>query len=237
MAVFQQAETKNIQLQKENELKDALLKIETQNKLQEQRLRISRDLHDTIGAQLTFIISSIDNLKYGFQIEDERLQNRLAGISEFTKETIYELRDTIWAMNMNQINFEDLKSRISNFIDNAKISSIGIDFQFVYSDAGLCKRTFTSVEGMNIYRIIQETINNSIKHSGAGKIAVTIDGDEDNLVIEVTDNGKGFSPGLNKEGNGLNNIRKRAKEIGGEIELNSKPGEGTAMKLFLPNNA
>ena len=234
---FNRQKLKNIQLQKENELKDALLKIETQNKLQEQRLRISRDLHDTIGAQLTFIISSIDNLKYGFQIDDERLQNRLAGISEFTKETIYELRDTIWAMNMNQITFEDLKSRISNFIDNAKISSIGIDFQFVYSDAGLCKRTFTSVEGMNIYRIIQETINNSIKHSGAGKIAVTIDGDEDNLVIEVTDNGKGFSPGLNKEGNGLNNIRKRAKEIGGEIELNSKPGEGTAMKLFLPNNA
>jgi len=235
--IFNRQKLKNLQLQKENELKDALLKIETQNKLQEQRLRISRDLHDNIGAQLTFIISSIDNLKYGFRIEDEKLQNRLTGISEFTKETIYELRDTIWAMNMNQITFEDLKSRISNFIDNAKISSIGIDFKFAYSNDNLNKKTFTSVEGMNIYRIIQEAINNAIKHSGASKIAVTIDGDETKLAIEVTDNGKGFDLETTNDGNGLNNIRKRAKEIGGQIELNSKPGEGTVMKLFLPQQA
>lgn len=231
---FNRQKLKNLQLQKENELKDALLKIETQNKLQEQRLRISRDLHDNIGAQLTFIISSIDNLKYGFRIEDEKLQNRLTGISEFTKETIYELRDTIWAMNMNQITFEDLKSRISNFIDNAKISSIGIDFRFAYSNDNLNKKSFTSVEGMNLYRIIQEVVNNAIKHSGASKIAVTIDGNEDKLAIEVTDNGKGFDLETTNDGNGLNNIRKRAKEIGGEIELKSKPGEGTVMKLFLP---
>lgn len=59
---------KTLQLQK-NELKDALLKIETQNRLQEQRLQISRDLHDNIGAQLTFIISSVDSLKYAFADE------------------------------------------------------------------------------------------------------------------------------------------------------------------------
>ena len=59
---YKQQRIKNKQLQKESELKEALVKIETQNKLQEQRLRISRDLHDNIGAQLTFIISSIDNL-------------------------------------------------------------------------------------------------------------------------------------------------------------------------------
>lgn len=231
---FNRQKLKNQQLQKENELKDALLKIETQNRLQEQRLRISRDLHDTIGAQLTFIISSIDNLKYGFQIEDEQLQNRLAGISEFTKETIYELRDTIWAMNRSEITFEDLKSRISNFIDNAKISSYGIDFQFAYGEGSLSKKTFTSVEGMNIYRIIQETVNNSIKHSGANKIVVTIDSDDQNLIIETKDNGKGFDLESQSDGNGLNNMKKRAKEIGGKIKLQSKTGEGTSLKLFLP---
>ena len=70
---YNQQKLKNRQLQKENELKDALIKIETQNRLQEQRLRISRDLHDNIGAQLTFIISSIDYLKYGFEIKNEKL--------------------------------------------------------------------------------------------------------------------------------------------------------------------
>lgn len=66
--VYNQQKLKNRQLHKENELRDALIQIETQNRLQEQRLRISRDLRDNIGAQLTFIISSIDNLKYGFNL-------------------------------------------------------------------------------------------------------------------------------------------------------------------------
>ncbi|HCY83071.1 MAG TPA: two-component sensor histidine kinase, partial [Xanthomarina gelatinilytica] len=105
-------------LKKETELKEALIKIETQNKLQDQRLRISRDLHDNIGAQLTFIISSLDNLKYGFKLPDN-LNDKLKYISEFTSSTIYELRDTIWAMNKSEISFEDLQSRISNFIEKA----------------------------------------------------------------------------------------------------------------------
>ncbi|TYA76037.1 histidine kinase, partial [Seonamhaeicola marinus] len=111
--VYKQQKLKNKQLQKENQLKEALSKIETQNKLQDQRLRISRDLHDNIGAQLTFIISSIENLQYGFKISNTNLTNKLTGISSFTKDTINELRDTIWAMNKNEISLTDLQIRIS----------------------------------------------------------------------------------------------------------------------------
>ena len=64
---YNQQKLKNRQLVKEGELKTALARIETQNKLQEQRLRISRDLHDNIGSQLTFIISSVDSLQYGLK--------------------------------------------------------------------------------------------------------------------------------------------------------------------------
>ncbi len=120
---FNQQKLKNRQLLKENELKDALIKIETQNRLQEQRLRISRDLHDNIGAQLTFIISSIDNLKYGFDIKNDQLKEKLDHISTFTSSTIFELRDTIWAMNKTEISVEDLESRISNFIEKAGLAS------------------------------------------------------------------------------------------------------------------
>ncbi len=228
--LYNRQKQKTIQLQKENELKDALLKIETQNKLQEQRLRISRDLHDNIGAQLTFIISSLDNLKYGFRIEDEKLQNKLNGISDFTRETIYELRDTIWAMNKDTINFEDLKTRISNFIENAKIASQGIDFEF------LCRGdfdavVFTSVEGMNIYRIIQEAINNALKHAQANKVIVTVNKDDNGYEIEIIDNGLGFDYDNINLGNGLNNLRKRAKEINGKISVTSQKQIGTTVSL------
>jgi signal transduction histidine kinase len=89
------AEAQNRQLEQESQLKLAISKIETQNKLQQQRLDISRDLHDNIGAQLTFIISSVDNIKYGFEIENPNLNSKLDRISNFTKSTIVELRDTI----------------------------------------------------------------------------------------------------------------------------------------------
>ncbi|MEM7187375.1 MAG: tetratricopeptide repeat protein, partial [Bacteroidota bacterium] len=101
--LFNQQKLKNRQLQKENELKTALARIETQNKLQEQRLRISRDLHDNIGSQLTFVTSSVDNLKFGLKDDAGSMGEKLSRISAFTTQTIYELRDTIWAMNKNEI--------------------------------------------------------------------------------------------------------------------------------------
>lgn len=227
-----QQKLKNRQLQKENLLKNALAKIETQNKLQDQRLRISRDLHDNIGAQLTFIISSIDNLKYGFNIEDNMLTNKLMGISNFTKETIYELRDTIWAMNKNEINFDDLQSRISNFIDKANIASKGIQFSFNVADEVSQNIKFTSVEGMNLYRIIQEAINNSIKHSKASEINVLISLNENGLVITITDNGIGFDKDKVELSNGVNNMEKRASEINAQLNIQSQEGNGTTITIL-----
>src|SRR5690606_39925992 len=97
--LYKQQLLKNIQQKKDNELKLALEKIESQNKLQEQRLSISRDLHDNIGAQLSFIVSAIDTIKYYVSDKNEQLTSRLDNVSVFAKETIQELRDTIWAMN------------------------------------------------------------------------------------------------------------------------------------------
>ncbi|WP_370002127.1 ATP-binding protein [Winogradskyella sp.] len=229
--IYKQQELKNRQLQKENELKDALLKIETQNKLQEQRLRISRDLHDNIGAQLTFIISSIDNLKYGFDLKDEKLTHKLETISDFTSDTIYELRDTIWAMNKSEITFEDLQTRISNYIDKAHLYDANIKFSFNVDDSVDTNKKFTSVEGMNIHRIIQEAIHNSLKHADASQIKVEVSKEVSNLVFKISDNGKGFNLDSVERGNGLTNMEKRIENIGGEIQIISNENQGTNIIL------
>ena len=227
---YNQQKLKNQQLQKENELKDALVKIETQNRLQEQRLRISRDLHDNIGAQLTFIISSIDNLKYGFEIKDKQLTAKLDAISNFTSSTIYELRDTIWAMNKSEISFEDLQARISNFIDKANSIDGAINFSFVIDDSVDLSKVFTSVEGMNIHRVLQEAIHNSLKHAEATNISIDINQAKD-LIFKVSDNGKGFNLNTVKKGNGLNNIQKRIHDIGGEFSIMSNETSGTQIRV------
>jgi signal transduction histidine kinase len=232
--LYNQQKLKNRQLQKESELKTALAKIETQNKLQEQRLRISRDLHDNIGAQLTFIISSIDNLKFGFTDMGEKLGNKLSGISAFTQQTIYELRDTIWAMNKESISFEDLQARIANFIEHAKSASENTEFSFNIDENVDENRVFSSVEGMNIYRIIQEAVNNALKYAAAETIEVNIERTDKKLKIEIADNGRGFDENTVQMGNGLNNMKKRAKEIGGQLDVVSIPKKATRVSLLLP---
>ncbi|MGV3461218.1 MAG: tetratricopeptide repeat-containing sensor histidine kinase [Flavobacterium sp.] len=227
--LFRQQQLKNTQQQQEFELEAAISEIRAQNKLQEQRLEISKDLHDNIGAQLTFIISSIDTLKHAYPVNNPSVENRLTNISTFTRDTIRELRDTIWAMNNKDIAFEDLQARIHNFIENAEKASDGIAFSFSIDDT-LADVRLTAVEGMNIYRIIQEAVNNVIKHSGASAASIIIQNDASGYSISIKDNGRGFDPDGGRKGNGLYNMQKRTEDIGGTFKATSAV-DGTTITL------
>ncbi|MGC4040290.1 MAG: sensor histidine kinase [Flavobacterium sp.] len=231
--VYRQQKLKNSQQEQEFELKSAIAKIETQNKLQEQRLQISRDLHDNIGSQLTFIISSVDNIKYAFEIQNSKLDNKLSSISNFAKSTIIELRDTIWAMNHSEITFEDLRTRIHNFVEKAKEAKHDIDFDFTI-DTNLLELKFTSVQGMNIYRTIQEAVNNSIKHADASLIEIKIFADGSTISITIEDNGKGFDNNKANLGNGIANMKKRMEDVDGEFTIGSAALGGTKIIITMP---
>ena len=230
--IFRQQKLKNRQIVQEHELKTAISKIETQNKLQDQRLSISRDLHDNIGAQLTFIISSVDNIKYAFDITNLKLETKLSSISNFTKDTILELRDTIWAMNSSEITFEDLRARILNFIEKAKIAKENVQFEFTI-DPGLDNVKLSSVEGMNIYRTIQEAINNALKYAEAEAISITIQKEIQGISIGVSDNGLGFDNETVELGNGILNMEKRIEDIDGTFSIISFPLKGTQIHIIL----
>ncbi|WP_298154322.1 sensor histidine kinase [Flavobacterium sp.] len=232
LMIYRQQKLRNKQQEQEFRLETAIAKIETQNKLQEQRLSISRDLHDNIGAQLTFIISSVDNLKYAFDLKDSKLNGKLDNISDFTQSTIIELRDTIWAMNSEAISFEDLRMRIMNFIEKAKTAKEGIAFGFDI-DEGLSDLSFSSVAGMNIYRTIQEAVNNAVKYANAIRIGVHIYDKGDEIRIEAIDDGLGFNQDTVLNGNGLHNMKKRIRSIGGVFDINSAPGSGTTVSIHI----
>ncbi len=222
---YKKNQFKRKQLQKEIDLKDALSTIKTQNRLQEQRLRISRDLHDNIGSQLTFIISSIDNLKYISIDVNQKLKDKLSTISSFTSQTIYELRDTIWAMNKSKITIEDLHSRILTFVEKAKTASENINFEVDYDiDKNM---SFSSLVGMNIFRVIQEAINNSLKYAKATKIEVQLRKTNNFFEAIIKDNGIGFNLKTIELGNGLSNMEKRMSEIDGKVKINSEEKKGT----------
>ena len=227
---YRQQKLKNKQQTQAFELKQAINQIETQNKLQSQRLAISKDLHDNIGAQLTFIISSVETAKFAPEIENTKLGNKLTQISDFTKDTIVELRDTIWAMNSNEIGFDELRGRILNFIEKANQAAENVAFQFNI-DTNLADLKLISIVGMNIYRTIQEAINNALKYAQATQITVDIKKENAKIKIEIADNGIGFDPNTIDAGNGLLNMQKRMEEIGGKFSLTSKRNEGTLLKI------
>lgn len=229
--VYNQQKLKNRQLQKESELRTALAKIETQNELQEQRLRISRDLHDNIGSQLTFVTSSVDNLKFGLKGSNEAIAQKLSKISTFTTQTIFELRDTIWAMNKNEITSEDLQARIANFIEKAGSARDEVDFSFNVSEDISENNAFTSVQGMNIYRIIQEAVNNALKYASATQITVGFSKKNGAFEVQIQDNGRGFNLQEVTLGNGLENIKKRAKDLGGKAVVYSEENKGTSVTV------
>jgi len=229
--LYKQQTLKNIQQQKDNELKLALEKIESQNKLQEQRLSISRDLHDNIGAQLSFIVSTIDTIKYYVSDKNDRLINKLDNVGVFAKETIQELRDTIWAMNKSGITITDLQARIANFIEKAKQSYPNIHISLVM-DKNIAEHTeFTGLQGLNIFRIVQEATNNALKYAEAKQIEIVINKEDGTIHFLVKDNGKGFVENEIEPGNGLLNMRKRALELGNELELSSDTENGTSVSF------
>jgi signal transduction histidine kinase len=231
IGIYRRQQFKRKQLQREIHLKDALAKIQTQNRLQEQRLRISRDLHDNIGSQLTFIISSIDNLKFITKDANDKLKDKLSSISSFTSDTIFQLRDTIWAMNKSEITIEDLQTRIMSFIEKAKTASENIHFNVDVSVNN--EITFTSVNGIHIFRVVQEAINNSIKYAHADKILVKIKENKNTISFSISDNGQGFDKKDITLGNGLMNMEKRIEEVEGKLKITSSKEKGTNINFTI----
>ena len=152
-------------------------------------------------------------------------------VGAFAKETIKELRDTIWAMNKTGITIKDLKARIANFIEKAKQSHGGVRIS-VIADKNIPDDTsFTGMQGLNIFRIVQEATNNALKYADASQIDIQISRVQGTFHFVISDDGKGFLEEDIEPGNGLLNMRKRALELGGELELNSETGMGTSVSF------
>ena len=214
-------------LQKEQlELENKLLEEQSNYKIQEQRLEISRELHDNVGSQLTFIISILDNLKSSSVQFDEVIDKKIDTLTNFANKSISELRDTIWVLNSKQLSLSELKSRMLNFIKDAGESIDAIQFQFDFDIQN--EAQLSSKQAINLYRILQEIVNNAIKHANAKDISVSISQIENELQIKISDNGIGFDyESKKKKSFGLTNIQNRIQEINGSLQVVSNEEKGT----------
>lgn len=206
-----------------------LQRLELQHSIREERDRIARDLHDSLGGQLSSI--SIGLSRVGERMDSELIRD----VQTMADRALHELRDSLWVMNTDVISIESIEQRVNTlFWQYRKIES-PLQFDIKVNET-LNALTIPSVQGGNLYRIIQEATHNAVKHSKAAQLQVLIDKDEHFLSVEIKDNGAGFlvDANLMPEHFGLRNMKKRADDMGAEIKFHTKVGEGTRIEVILP---
>lgn len=203
------------------ELKAQLAEARTYNAIQEERLRISQELHDNIGSQLTFVNSSIETFK--------RVGNdeRLTEIQKLTSSAVQELRKTVWLINKQSASVEEVVIKLREYFPSYS------EPQIQFSAYGELDAEIPSSIANHMFRIVQEAVNNAIKHAKATHIQVKLAILNRCLSLTVSDNGIGFDPDAPSSGFGLRSIERRAKAVNGSIAIHSRPLE-TTISLSIP---
>ena len=198
---------------------------QAENQIKEERLRISKELHDNIGARLTHIISSLDVEMYRNKNDNKSIET----INSFARDTMSQLRETIWAVSDKAIFFSEFATRIEQYIEQINdLTQSNILFnQSVTSDFEL-----NPVQTINYYRIVQEAINNSVKYSEADAIKVRIVQNDNEITIEISDNGNGFDINSTRMGTGIKGMKNRAEEVGSLLKITSSK-TGTKIELTI----
>lgn len=228
---FRNQKLKNDREKKELELKTQLSKAEMEKKLGEEKLRLSRELHDNIGSQLTFIVSTLDNIT--FQDKNNPLIEKLKRLSRFGRETLGDLRNTIWAIKQENGDVSQLVYRLNELILRLNADLVAPKMSLI----NLIEKPIilTSSQLLNIFRIVQEAIQNTLKHAEATGIKIEFNETPNGFSLVIQDNGKGFNVTKLSEGNGLENIKSRCEESSGQFEIESN-SLGTTLKCTFTIN-
>ena len=190
------------------------------------RTRIATDLHDDIGANLTRIavLSEVVRRKGAGDAD-----NHLASIAAVARESVAAMSDIVWAISPDRDGLNDLASRMRDHAEEVFAAS-GKELIFSAPEADRDMRLSVDTR-RDVYLIFKEALNNAARHSGGSRVQVSLDSDGTALVVSVVDDGAGFDPGSEDQGNGLASMRRRAERLGAKFDITSRPGGGTTVRL------
>jgi signal transduction histidine kinase/ligand-binding sensor domain-containing protein len=206
--------------------------LEQQHAVESERSRIARDMHDDLGAQLTEILLLNELARKG-SANPENFPTHLDKQSLVIQDVAGSLDAIVWAVNP----VNDSLDRLANYLYAQAERLLGmrsIHCRFDVPDE-LPDYFLSSEVRHNVFLAVRETLNNVIKHSGASEVWFRLRTTPKTLSIVIEDNGAGFSPAERASaGNGLHNIEKRMKNLGGSFHLATRPGGGTRIRLEVP---
>ncbi|WP_438963759.1 tetratricopeptide repeat protein [Winogradskyella sp.] len=206
---------------------------EQQDKVDQARVlekkRISEELHDGVLGRLFGTRLSLDSIN--FKDGKEAMNSRAEYITQL--KTIEEdIRKISHELNTDFVSGSGFTNLVSELISN-QTNAYGLKYEFEHDDELDWKSVNNRVK-INIYRIIQESMQNVYKHANAKKIKISISLQKDVICLAIIDDGDGFDTSKNRKGIGLKNMTSRVENIGGEIDFSSKVGNGTVVNVKIP---
>lgn len=199
---------------------------------EKERKRLAEEIHDGVGPFLSTIKLNID--LESSKTTDLNTKSNLKNISTQISEISTEIR---------QISHDIMPASLLDFgliagIENqiAKLNQHEALTIELHNELPSDNTAFTQEQELNIYRIVQESIHNSIKHAKCTKISIYLKTDDKNLLVKIADNGSGLKDKTKPEGIGLRNIKTRTKSLGGRTKIESKLNKGLTIKLAIPLN-
>ena len=200
------------------------IRISQLNKEKQIRDQIASDLHDDLG-------STLNSVKVYANIAAIEKDNKqyLEKINENTQEAIRSLRDIIWVLDEKKDTLEHLLNRISQFaVPLCDAHHIQFSLQI---DKAIYNNLLGREEKRNLFMIIKETINNSIKYAECNTISLSMTEEKKKLLIQISDDGKGYISDTLNDGHGIKNILRRSSEIHYMAKIDSVNGKGTIVSL------
>lgn len=201
--------------------------------LVEEKDRIASEIHDSVTQNIFGLVYGLDNLIKNEPLS-EPVQQQLRLLQKTARQSLRDLRAAIYNMSTLKNKTEPFVEEVKKYLsDLGQLNSVTIKFDFQGN-----VNPMTSLARKSLYRIIREATGNAIRHGNCSNISVLLVGSHDRIRLAITDNGCGFDPvSLNygsKSGLGLLNMKELARNMGGSLTIESKPGRGTTVACEIP---
>ena len=214
-------------------LRQRLQRLEVQQRLQAERERISQDLHDHVGAQLSTIISGVDLARLSASGDGASSEDPLDYVEARARQTMSQLRETIWAIHRESVSVRAFHERLCAYAREQVASSADapeIRCTLIPDEPSrACERPLSPAQTLHLYRIAQEAVQNALKHADAHHIDVRLRIEGDTLSLEIEDDGRFSDPDERDEadalsGYGMAGMRRRADDLGAHFTLDTESG-------------
>jgi signal transduction histidine kinase/ligand-binding sensor domain-containing protein len=197
--------------------------------LERVRTRIAADLHDDIGSSLSHIAILSELAGQKLEGQAEAVRRPLSEIEQVSRGLVDSMSDIVWAIDPRKDHLRDLSQRMRRWASDI-LTGRNIDFTFHAPAEDL---RLDAEMRREVFLVFKEAVHNLVKHSRCTAARIELRCEGDSLVVEISDNGAGFTPEGEPQGHGLRSMRTRASRLGGEARIDSN-GKGTSVRLRVP---